>query len=415
MLTTDGLLFAWGFNGNGELGDGTTTDRLSPVAITGALSGKTVVAIADGLALASDGSLYAWGHNDYGTVGDGTTTPRLSPVAVNLNALSGRSIASIHGGGVFKMVRTTDGKLYCWGLGTFGSLGTGSGASSSVPVEIDMTGALAGKSIVAASAGGFSALALAYAPPAPHIVVQNEIGTALTSGTGNVDLGTALSGNTTTRTLTIRNAGTAALNGLVLTTNGANAGDFTADSLGATTLLPNATTTFHITFAPAASGARNAVIHIASNDTNRNPFDIALIGTGGIPITTWRQQNFGNSANTGTAADTADPDHDGVSNLLEFATGGDPNSSGASPGTTFTPPVPGLQDAIEFFYTRNKQAMAELIFQVEWKDTLSSPNWSSAGVTETSLSDDGLTQQVRALVPTNGSDHRYVHLRVTRP
>lgn len=70
---------------------------------------------------------------------------------------------------------------------------------------------------------------------------------------------------------------------------------------------------------------------------------------------------------------------------------------------------------MEFFYTRNKQAMAELTYQVEWNYVLSSTGWSSAGVTEVILGDDGITQQVKALVPTDGNDHRFVHLKVTRP
>jgi hypothetical protein len=76
-LRADGSVWAWGANGSGQLGDGTTTQRTTPVAVSG-LTG--VVAIAAGgqhsLALGSDGSVWSWGANGSGQLGDGTTTQR---------------------------------------------------------------------------------------------------------------------------------------------------------------------------------------------------------------------------------------------------------------------------------------------------------------------------------------------------
>ena len=82
---TGGDVWAWGGNWNGELGDGTTTDRLSPVQVSGLTE---VTAIAGGrwghsLALKSDGTVWAWGYNQYGQLGDGTTTSRSIPVQVS--------------------------------------------------------------------------------------------------------------------------------------------------------------------------------------------------------------------------------------------------------------------------------------------------------------------------------------------
>jgi len=76
-LKTDGTVWAWGFNGFRELGDGTTTDRPTPFQIPG-LTGIQAVSASfyDSMALGTDGSVWAWGHNGFGELGDGTTTNR---------------------------------------------------------------------------------------------------------------------------------------------------------------------------------------------------------------------------------------------------------------------------------------------------------------------------------------------------
>jgi alpha-tubulin suppressor-like RCC1 family protein len=81
-LNSDGTVLAWGSNANGQLGDGTTTPQLLPVGVSGLGHGSGVVAIAAGgghsLALKADGSVLAWGGNFFGQLGDGTTTQRLT-------------------------------------------------------------------------------------------------------------------------------------------------------------------------------------------------------------------------------------------------------------------------------------------------------------------------------------------------
>ena len=86
-LKNDGTVWAWGANGSGQLGDGTTTDRLTPVQVVGpGGSGwfTDVQAVAAGLhhslALKTDGTVWAWGANWYGQLGDGTTTDSSTPV-----------------------------------------------------------------------------------------------------------------------------------------------------------------------------------------------------------------------------------------------------------------------------------------------------------------------------------------------
>ncbi len=83
-----------------------------------------------------------------------------------------------------------------------------------------------------------------------------------------------------TKTLTIHNLGNGVLSGLALKVDGVNAADFTVSALEAKSVLPGAILKFTVTFKPKAVGARNAALHIASNDADENPFDIRLAGSG---------------------------------------------------------------------------------------------------------------------------------------
>jgi YD repeat-containing protein len=125
------------------------------------------------------------------------------------------------------------------------------------------------------------------------------------------------------------------------------------------------------------------------------------------PIAGWRQTYFGSSANTGDGADLNDYDNDGISNLLEYATGKNPKGSDTLPMA-----AEKAGNVIEFTYTKNKAA-PDLTYVVEWSDTLANGGWSSAGVAEVILSDNGTTQQMKATLPAGSNGRRFVHLKVT--
>jgi alpha-tubulin suppressor-like RCC1 family protein len=95
-LKSDGSVWAWGYNNSGSLGNGSSdfSAHSTPAAVSG-LTGVVAIAAGDqSLALKSDGSVWAWGDNFYGELGDGTTTQRNSPVASGLTS----GVAAINAG-----------------------------------------------------------------------------------------------------------------------------------------------------------------------------------------------------------------------------------------------------------------------------------------------------------------------------
>ena len=120
---------------------------------------------------------------------------------------------------------------------------------------------------------------------------------------------------------------------------------------------------------------------------------------------------FGQTSNSGDAADGADPNGDGLTNLEAFAAGLNPNESGVFPlGTESIDPA-----TLDVTYTRSRAAVADgLVFTVEWCDTLTGV-WSSVGVTQTVATISAETQRVNASVPTGGNDSRFARLSITRP
>jgi hypothetical protein len=127
-------------------------------------------------------------------------------------------------------------------------------------------------------------------------------------------------------------------------------------------------------------------------------------------------QNFGQSDNEGVSLDTADPDFDGRSNLAEFALGSDPNASDSS-GVGSITSVAGFGPTggtFFFNYTRSKLATADVSYQVEWSDSLTTNDWHTTDVSESQVVTNGDTQQVQVTVPRGTASHRFVRLRLTR-
>ena len=133
-ITPIGDAYCWGSNGNGQLGSGTTGDRLDPVLVFGGLSFTSLSAgLRHTCGVTSGGDAHCWGGNHNGQVGDGTRTDRLSPVPVS----GGLSFASLSAAGAHTCGLTPEGDAYCWGLGFQGQLGNNTaGGRSSMPVSV---------------------------------------------------------------------------------------------------------------------------------------------------------------------------------------------------------------------------------------------------------------------------------------
>lgn len=129
-IKSDGSLWGWGNNFlYGQIGDGTTEHRLTPVKVTN----DVVFVSADDchtMAIKQDSGLWAWGMNFYGELGDGTTVNRPSPLRVMLD------VAFVSAGSGHTMAIKSDGSLWGWGRNDEGQLGDGSTSRKYSPVKI---------------------------------------------------------------------------------------------------------------------------------------------------------------------------------------------------------------------------------------------------------------------------------------
>ena len=134
-LLSTGAVKCWGYNGYGQLGDGTNTNRSTPTQVSGITSGAVAIVAGSNhtCALLSTGDVKCWGYNGHGQLGDGTTTTRYVPTSV---ISLGTTIRSITGGWENNCAVTTSGGAKCWGRNTEGSLGDGTFTSRTSPVNV---------------------------------------------------------------------------------------------------------------------------------------------------------------------------------------------------------------------------------------------------------------------------------------
>lgn len=133
-LTKTGSLFAWGSNASGQLGDNTSVDKSSPVAVVGGLTFSSYSVAAGGsvLAISTNGNTYGWGANTNGQLGDNTSTSRSSPVQV----VGGLSFSQVVTRQLSSLGLTATGVAYAWGRNNNGQLGLNDVTLRSSPVQV---------------------------------------------------------------------------------------------------------------------------------------------------------------------------------------------------------------------------------------------------------------------------------------
>jgi len=135
-ILDDASVSCWGFNANGQLGDGTTTQRYTPTPTSSLGTGRTAVAISSGdgsnCAILDDASVSCWGYNGYGQLGDGTTTQRYTPTPTS-NLGTNRTAVAISSGYTHTCALLDDASLSCWGYNDAGQLGDGTATQRNTP------------------------------------------------------------------------------------------------------------------------------------------------------------------------------------------------------------------------------------------------------------------------------------------
>jgi hypothetical protein len=135
-LLANGSAKCWGDNAWGQLGNGTTTDASTSVVVSGFSTRTRAVAISAGgghsCALLANRTVNCWGENEFGQLGNGTTTNASTPVAVR-----GLTTAvAISAGGAHSCALLANGTVKCWGGNYFGELGNGTTTNASTPVVV---------------------------------------------------------------------------------------------------------------------------------------------------------------------------------------------------------------------------------------------------------------------------------------
>ncbi len=128
-ITENDDLYCWGDNSDGQIGSGTTGNQLTPVKVLGNV--KTV-SLGDyhSAAITKNGDLYCWGDNDFGQIGNDTTKDQSIPVKVLGN------VKTVSLGGAYSAAITEKGDLYCWGYNRGGEIGNGTTQDQSTPVKV---------------------------------------------------------------------------------------------------------------------------------------------------------------------------------------------------------------------------------------------------------------------------------------
>jgi alpha-tubulin suppressor-like RCC1 family protein len=167
-VASDDKAYCWGNGTSGRLGNGTTDDKSTPVAVSqgampaGATIRQLVIGNTHACAIASDNKAYCWGSGGSGRLGNASSSNRETPVAVSQGAIpAGATAQWIAAGDNHTCLIASDSKAYCWGSGANGALGNGDIINYNVPVAVSQGAIPAGVTFLKLSAGGAMSCAIA--------------------------------------------------------------------------------------------------------------------------------------------------------------------------------------------------------------------------------------------------------------
>jgi len=163
-LTSEGRIFTWGYNDNGQLGNGTTIDKFTPTEITNQFNlaiGETITSVSLGgnhsSVVTSEGRIFTWGYNVYGQLGDGTLDNKLYPTEITnqFNLAIGELITNVSLGAYHSSAFTSEGRIFTWGHNNHRELGDGTTVDKYIPTDITSQFNLTiGETITSVSMGG---------------------------------------------------------------------------------------------------------------------------------------------------------------------------------------------------------------------------------------------------------------------
>jgi alpha-tubulin suppressor-like RCC1 family protein len=286
-----GALKCWGYNGYGQLGDGTITDRLSPVDVTGYLNPQSKLVLGNQVSCAVNTAgteTFCWGENFYGQLGEDIPMGRLRPTPVSAANSGVESLANPNG----HNCAVISGSAKCWGSNEFGGLGDGTLTQRTQPTQV--VGLATGVTAIATSSSGFSCA-------------------ITTAGTvkcwGKNDVGQLGDGTTANRNLPVDVLGVANVQKIklgsshvcILTTGGAVQcwGSNTYGQLG------NSSTTSS-SAAVDVTGLSSGVSDIQAGNTHT----CALTTGGGVKC--WGRNNYGQLGDSSTSTRTSPVDTTGL-------------------------------------------------------------------------------------------------------
>ena len=443
--TTAGIAGKFFVDGSGQLGSGTYANNiqlLGSSSVTNQSAGfvynssaeqilSGIISGAGYLTKQGAGTLTLSGNNTYA----GTTTVSLGKLVIDgthsgTGALNVSANATLGGKGTVSSNTTiaNNGKL-TFNLSTvaashdkFDITGTLTFSSAST-LDITTTGVLPAPGIytLVTTTGGITGVAPATLnlPPdwvattyksgdnlslllevtstgsAPEIAVEDADVNNIPDG-GSKAFGTVINGSNTTQTFTIKNTGTADLTGLTYILTGSTDFSVTA-SPTAPVSGPSGTTTFTVQFAPTSPGLKNASIAIANNDSDENPFDINLSGTGISAFDSWATVTHGLSG--GNAAFDFDNDNDGIPNGMEWILGGNPT---VNDNPSILPTVTGTAaGGLTLEFNRAAASIAETTLTCEWNTDISS-TWNSIPIGSVDVGPSGINPTVDIDAPSVG-------------